>query len=339
MEVHLGPHEHCDEVSQLPCQKLIIAGEDVPSFCDMLPRILFECISREKWTSTNVFVQINAECVTDIENEDTGPENDCPSVKRLLEPFCCLHGMQIRVGGFVTPSYKERIEQCAARQPPTAVDIVSLVSKYREEGIEAFLNGRIVTRARRYESALQILMSGYTRLKFHPAAVETPDPSEENALKTMNTLQIHLRSVLASTYLELGEHSKSYRCAQNLGLTKWHIFWNHEQLPKQTQLRRLCAHTMFSKALAGKELGQPVQALIDLDLGLYFDRYNEKMKEERDVLCRLLPKKLDSDLGMKWAGTLAKRSKNPKQRQDSKVTKMAVEWKHLETLIKGNYEI
>ena len=339
MEVHLGPHRHSDEVSQLPCEKLIIAGEDVTSFCNMLPRIYFECYSLrsgENRTSTHVFVQVNADGVADIENGDTGPENDCPLVKRLLEPFCHLHGMRIRVGGFVTPSYKQRIEQCAARAPPTAAELISIVSKHREEGNEATRKEKLVTAAKRYESALEMLDSGYIRLTARPARVEATVPPRKKDLAEMNALQIYLRSTLASTYLTLGEHSKSYRCAQDLGLSRSYVFWYHS-FPEVSQLWRVCGHIMFCKALAGKELGQPVQALMDLDLGLYFDRFNKRMVKEREVLCGLLPKKLDSDLEMKWACALPKRSKNPKRRQDFKATQIAVEWKHLETLIKGNY--
>ena len=339
MEMHLGPHGHSDEGSG---EKFIIAGEDVPSFCKVLQTEYFErngIWGGENRTLINVSVQVNAEGVADIENENTGPEYDCPSVKRLLEPFCRLRGMRIRVGGFVTPSYKERIEHCGTRLPPTAVDLVSMVSKYREEGNEATQNGKFVTAAKRYESALDMLNSGYTRLTDHPVTVETSVLSEHRALAIMEYLQIILRSVLASTYLKLGEHSKSYRCAQDLGLAKWHVFWYYEG-NAHTKLRRLCAHIMLYKALAGKALGQPVQALMDLDLGLHFDRYDEndeKLGKERKVMCGLILKKLDSDLELKWPCALATRKKKPKQRQKYAAAQHLARWKDAETLIKGNY--
>ena len=342
MEVHLGPHKHSDERSG---EKFIIAGEDVPSFCNVLQREYFErngIWGRENQTLINVSVQVNAEGIADIENENTGPENDCPSVKRLLEPLCRLRGMRIRVGGFVTPSYKERIEKCATRPPPTAVDLVSVVSKYREEGNEATRNGKLVTAADRYESALDMLNSGYTRLTDHPVTVKTSVLSEKRALAMMEFLEIIIGSVLASTYLKLGEHSKSYRCAQDMGLTKWHVFWYSEgtayfEGTASIELRRICAHIMLCKALAGKALGQPVQALMDLDLGLRFDPDNEKLSKERKVMCGLILKQLDSDLDFKWPCALATRKKNQKQRQKSATAQHLARWKDAEALIKGNY--
>ena len=338
MGVHLGPHEHSDEGSQLPHEKFIIAGEDVPSLCNVLQREYFEdndIWGPEKPTLINVSVQVNAEGVADIENENVYPKNDCPWVKRLLEPFCRLRGMRIRVGGFVTPSYKEKIEQCATRLPPMAVDLVSMVSKYREEGNQATHNGKLVTAAKRYESALDTLNSGHTRLTYDPMTED-----ENKALAKMEFLQIVLRSVLASAYLELGEHSKSYRCAQDLGLGRWHRFKYYRGGAK-LKLRHICAHIMLCKALAGKALGQPVQALMDLDLGLHFDPYDEndeKLSKERKVLCGLLLKKWYSDLDMRLrACALATRSIKSKHRQDLEVTQKRVSWKNLETLMKGNY--
>ena len=340
MEVHLSPHGHSDEGSQSPLEKFIIAGEDVPSFCNILPGLYFEpnsVRSHENQTSINVTVQVNAEGVADTEIGDTGPENDFPSVKRLLEPFCRLHGMRIRVGGFVTPSYKKRIEQCAARQPLTAIDLVSMVSKYRDEGNEATVNGKLVTAAKRYQWALDMLNPGYTRLTDNPGLVETPVLSEKRALAMMEFLHIILRSVLAATYLELGEYAKAYRCAQDRGLTKWDVWWNRETVLK-VKMWQVCAHILFCKALAGKALGQPVQALMDLDLGLRFEPHDKEIRRERKVMCFLVLKKLDSDLGVGLrACASATRSTKPKHRQDSEATPKLVSWKNLETLIKGSY--
>lgn len=332
MEVHLGPHRHRDELSQYPYEQLIIAGEDVPHFCNILPGVYVErhrLWGGEEWTSTNVSVQINVERVADIEKESTGPNNDCPSVKRLLEPFCRLYGMRVRIGGYVTLSYKERIEQCAARQPPTAAELVSMVFRYREEGNDATQHGNLTTAAKKYETALDLLLSGYMRLTVHPATVASPEFPTKETLTEMNNLQVNLRSVLASSYLELGEYAKSYRCAQDV------CFYE----VKSIAVWQDCAHVMFCQALAGKALGQPVQALMDLDLGLQFDRYDEKMKKERKVLCDLVRKEMDSDLQMKWTCALNTRSNKSKKRQNSAAAQNVARWKFLEALIKGKYNI
>lgn len=341
MAVHVGPHGHKDEVLQLPCEKVIIAGEDVASFGNMLPTIYFECVSprsREDRTSPNVFVQINAEGILDVENEHTSPQNDCPSVIRLLEPFCHLHGLRISVGGVVTPSYKERIEQCAARTPPTFAELISMVCKYKDEGDEAKEVNNFVTAAQRYESALEMLDEGHIRLIVHPETIKLPAPLRREDRAKIISLQLHLRSLLASTYLALGEHSKAYRCAQDLGLTNSYYFRYHDY-SEARQLCEVCAHIMLCKALAGKELGQPVQALMDLDLGLRFAGYNDnyKLRKERKLMCVLVLKKLDSDLGIKWTSALATKSTKHKQRQTSKATEKLAQWRDLENLIKGRY--
>lgn len=318
MRVHISPHWYSDERSHTPFDQFIIAGDDLPSFCNILPRLNIHGLGhwkREIWISTNVCVQINVQRFADVESNKTKPETDHFSVKRLLEPFRRLYGMRVRVGGHVTPSYKESIEYCAARQPPTAVDLVCMISKRREEGTQSMQSSNIATAVTTFESALDLLRSGHMRLTIHPVTVATPETPDKQVTTAMQTLEINLRCLLASSYLELGEHAKSYRCAQDLRLTKLFDRYCNLNPPEGPDWARI----MSIEAMAGKVLGQPVQALMDLDLGLTFSPDDEAMKEERKSLCGFVRKKMNSDLQMNGVRALDRRTTRLKERQPSAV--------------------
>ena len=318
MRVHISPHWYSDERSHTPFDQFIIAGDDLPSFCNILPGLNIHGLrhwKREIWISTNVCVQINVQRFADVERNNTKPETDPSSVKKLLEPFRRLYGMRVRVGGHLTPSYKESIEQCAARQPPTAADLVRMISKRREEGTQSMQSINIATAVTTFESALDLLRSGHMRHTIHPVTVATPETPDKQVTTAMQTLEINLRCLLASSYLELGEHAKSYRCAQDLRLTKLYDRYCTLNPPEGPDWARI----MFIQAMAGKALGQPVQALMDLDLGLTFSPDDEAMKEERKILCGFVRKKMNSDLQMNQARGLDTRTTRLKKSQPSAV--------------------
>ena len=336
MEVRLSHHWDGDEWAHRPYKQLIIAGDDVPQFCNILPGIYLGHLRPWDglWVSANVCVQISIKRIADIENENTCPNNEPTSAKRLLEPFRRLYGMRLRIEGHVTPSYKEEIEQCAARHPPTAADLVSMVIKDRDEGNEAKAIGNLAAALRRYESALHLLRSGSMRLTVHPVTVEAPERPEEKILAELHLVHINLIFLLTSTYLELGNPVESYRWAQRLGLARWNFSLYRE---KYRPAWLDCASIMVCLASAGKALRQPVQALMDLDLALKFPSADEEMVIERKVLCGLVRKQMDADLHMKWARDLDIRSTELEDRQRSAAAQIMEGWENLEALIKNEY--
>lgn len=334
MEVHLSSHWDSDVGLHLPYEQLIIVGDDVPHLCNILPGVYLGRLERwghEDWISNNVCIQINIKRNAGVENDIAGPNYDSPLVKRLLEPFCRLYGMRVRVRGHVTPSYKESIEQCAARQAPTAKELVSMVFKDREEGNEAFQDGNLSTALIKYELALDLLRSGYSRLTICSVTVETPELPSTEVRTAMDILQINLKCLIASAYLRLGEYTKCYRCAQDLGLTDWHV-------DSSSNAHFLggpdCARILFCKALAGNALGQPVQALIDLSLGLNFAMdNNEALKKKRKVLRGLMQNEMDVDLHMILACALDRPIEKSKKAQRSGLTPSMAQWRDLDALI------
>ena len=341
MEVHLSHSWDRDEGAHHPYEQFIIAGDDVPQLCNILPGIYLERVRLwvdgwvdGLWVATNVCVQISIKRIADTENENTPPNNESSTVKRLLEPFRRLYGMRLRVGGHVTPSYKEEIEQCAARHPPTAADLVTMVIKDRDKGNEAKQRGNLAAALRRYESAMDLFKAGCMRLTIHPVTVETPELLEPKTLAEMNLLEINLMFLLASTYLELGRPAESYRCVQELGLTRSNFGLYRDLFRPVWQD---CAHIMFCKALAGKTLGQPVQALLSLDIALKFSFADEEMENERKVLCGLVRKQMDRDLHVTRVRNLDIRRTELENRQQSATAQSVNGWKDLEALINNEF--
>ncbi len=325
MEVHLRMKRENDQGwSRLPREQIIIAGDDVSQFCNLLPGVNLDPERpwlRQVWASlsTDVCIQININRISDEENAN----NDPPMVKRLLEPFRRFYGIRIQVEGHVTPSYKKNIEHCAAQQVPTAVDLISMVSKNKEEGNEAKRNGNLDTALERYEAALDLMSLGMQ---------STTHLLTAGTVAEINILLIKLRSLLASAYLEFGEPAKSYRYAQGLRLTKSEVNqYRDAALPVVPDY----VHMMFCKALAGKILGQPVQALMDLDVALEHSPPDEKMKGERTVLCDLVREKMNNEVQMKWACALGARSTKLKKGRRSVPAQSMERWKELEALIES----
>lgn len=190
-----------------------------------------------------------------------------------------------------------------------------MISKRREEGTQAMQNSNIATAVTTFESALDLWRSGHMHLTIHPVTVATPETPDKQVTTAIQTLEINLRCLLASSYLELGGHAKSYRCAQDLRLTKFFDRYCTLNPPEGPDWARI----MFIQAMAGKALGQPVQALMDLDLGLTFSPDDEAMKEERKSLCGFVRKKMNSDLQMNGARAFDRRTTRLKKRQPSAV--------------------
>lgn len=289
MEVHLSSAWDSYERHQHFLQ-LIVAGDDIPAFCDILPGVClghtrFQKNHRWFWTSTSVL--INVRCIVGTDDMESGLNDDSFFVKRLLEPFRRLYGTRVKIEGHVTPSYKKSVEDSAAQRSPTAAELVCMVSSVRKKGNDALQNGDLAIASTQYESALALLRSGFMRLCVLPATGEMPELPEKGAETMIRKLQMNLGSLLASVYLDLGEYAKSYRCAQDIrcSISSLIVFAD-----EPIQLKLDCGHLMFCKALAGKALGQPVQALMDLDLALKFCPDDEAMKRENDLLCEMLGK-------------------------------------------------
>ena len=307
LEVHVGPQASGDKrIPRVQCGHVIIAGEDVPKFCMKFPRIFPEDIDAwdgKEYISGKVGVEIDVRGNALAGDEKNGFSNDSPSVKRLLEPFRRLYGHHIRVGGHVTTSYKESIEASAAQPPPTVEDVIYMVSKGRDEGNEAMQNGSLGTALARYQSALDTLISAKTRFARRTWKVTYSQHYDDSVEVAMDMLHMSLRSLLAGTYLKVGEYAKSYGCAQNLRFSRLNAFTD-----KNSCVQQEFAHILFCKVLAGKALGQPVQALMDIDQGLALRPDDEEMKEERKILCDLVRKKIDSDTRMTRASALHTRT-------------------------------
>ena len=327
MEVHLRTSWDSPQGwTRPPREKIVIAGEDVSQFCSLLPRVSLETPMpwhRRNWPSlsTDICIQINIKRISDEENVN----NNFPMTKRLLEPFRRFYGIRVQVEGYVTPSYKESIEQCAIRQVPTATDLISMVSKDKEEGNEAKRNGNLDTALGKYEAALNLMNLGCMHITTFPPTSET--------VADVDVLLVELRSLLASAYLESGEASKSYCCAQEMRLTKSKV---NQYLDAGLPVLPDLVHILFCKALAGKTLGQPIQALMDLDVALEHSPTDEKMKEEREILCDLVREKMKNEVQRKWACALGVRSEKLKKDQRSGAAQSVARRKELEALIESN---
>ena len=324
LEVHLGPRgpqTSCGR--QLLPQRVVVAGDDVPQLCYFLPQICYNHYTFSDdsgWLSLKVHVEINVRSNAVAEDEKGDCDNDPPSVKRLLEPFRQLYGYHVVVEGYVTTSYKESIEASAAEVPPNGLNVIGIVSKGRDEGNEAMQKGSLGIALSRYQSALDVMTSAYKRFRATTYKLSEWGIADKSDMIAMDILQLSLRSVLADTYLKVGEYAKSYGCAQDL------YVWYDLDDDANISVRPDFVHMMFCKALAGKALGEPIQALRDIDEALQKSPNDEAMTEERKVLCGLVRKKLQSDVRMFWAGGLnartgklkkpnkvkkVKRSKNP----------------------------
>ena len=314
LEVRMGPQEpQTSGGDQLLAQRFIVAGDDVLKLCSILPRI---CYNRDPsdgwlWVPGKVDVKINVRSNAVAEDEKDGCGNDPPSVKRLLEPFRRLHGYRVSVEGHVTASYKESIETSAAQPSPTANDVVCMASKSRDEGIEAMQKRSFGTASALLQAALDVMISAYDRICATRRTVPESDIPEESTLIEIDRLHIKVRSLLAEAYLRVGEFAKSYGCAQDL--ESWYYLYANANITVQTDL----VHIIFCKALAGEALGQPVQALRDIDEALRYSPDNEAMKEERQILCGLVRKKLQSDVQMFWEGGLNARTVKSKKSNNS----------------------
>ena len=306
LEVHLGPRgrqESCGE--QILAQRIVVAGDDVRSLCIFLPRICYNHYHFSEgsgWIPRTVDVELNVQSNAIPEDEKDGCDNDPLSVKRLLEPFRQVYGYNVAVAGHVTSSYKESIEACANEVPPDALKVIRMASKGRDEGNEAVQKGNLGVALSQYESALHVMTSAYKRFAATRLNLAEWGIADKEDLMAMDKLQLNLRSFLADAYLQLGKFAKSYGCAQDLDC--WYDLDAQTNISIQPDLVRM----MFCKALAGKALGEPVQALRDLDEALRYDPNDEAMREERKVLCGLVRKKLHSDVRMTWADGLNART-------------------------------
>lgn len=319
LEVHLPPNLGSDGRLLFPHEPVIIAGEDLPHLCTIMLGICHKRVEFENskhWDQIKVSVEVNVRSIAVTEKHKAGFTHDPPSVRSLLEPFRRLYSFRLRVGGHVTASYKEDIEESAAQIPPATATLICTVSKYRDEGNEAMQNGDLDTALTRYRSALDMLISAkirfaamkidYHTLKFLP---------EVNDLIALDVLHVRLRSILAGTYLEIGAYAKSYGCAQESQRYCWQMYLDALNLTRPD-----LGHTMLCKALAGKALGEPVQALIDIDEALSYCPGDKTMTEERRILCGLVRKEMHSDVQMGWADALKTRtakSKKSKRHQRS----------------------
>ena len=321
LEVHLGPRglqwiseykilpQRVNQYQILP-QRVVVAGDDVSQLCCLLPRICYSHYTLPIYldgTPGTVDLELNVRSNAIAKDEKDDDDNDPPSVKRLLEPFRQLYGYNVTVEGHVTTSYKKSIEASAAVPPPTASDVVSMVSKGRDEGNEAMQIGSLDIALLRYQSALNFLMSAYRRFTSRYSVLAELKVSDASNMKAMDLLQLSLRSLLADTYLKVGEYAKSYACAQDLDC--WTNLFPHQNASIQPDLVRMT----FCKALAGKALGEPVQALRDIDEALEFFPNDEAMKEERIIICGLVRKKLQSDVRETWARSLNSRTRKLKE--------------------------
>ena len=318
LEVHLGPLSKDGKALHFPRERTIIAGEDVPQTCTMLPGICIDSVrswDAREYISSKMGIEIKVRSIAITENEKSGFGSNPPSVKWLLEPFRRLRGFRVRVEGHVTASYKESIETSAAEQPPTAVELVSMVSVSRDEGNEAIRNGSLDTALTRFQSALDMLISAYMRFYYLRRTLQIAEYPDDSTMIAMDILQISLRSLLADTYLKAGQYTTSYRSAQDF--STWCLDLNCDDL---ISARPDLVRMMFCKVLAGKALGEPVQALRDLDEALKLCPNDESMKNERTVLCALIQKRIHNDVRTSWADALKTRtakSKKAKKHQSS----------------------
>ena len=328
LEVHLGPRTpQMIGKRQIHQQQVVVAGDDVQQLCCVLPRICYnDWTLRDgwEWIKIKVDVELNVRSNVVAEDGKDSCDNDPPLVKQLLEPFRQLYGYNVTVEGHVTTSYKKSIEASAAEPPPNALDVVCIVSKGRDEGNEARQKGSLGIAMSRYQSALDFMTSAYNGFKSRInglAQWEIPDKSD---LIAMDILQVSLRSTLAETYLTIGEFAKSYGCAQDLNC--WYLFDDRADIPVDAHIPAVpdLVRMMFCKALAGKALGEPAQALRDIDEALRYSPNDEAMEEERKVLCRLVRKKIHSDVRMTWARGLNARTGKLKKPNKSKKKKRSI---------------
>ena len=319
LEVHLGPRgPQTSYGRQILPQRVVVAGDDVPQLCCFLPQICYNHYTfsaDRRWVSRKVHVEINVRSNAFAEDEKYDCDNDPPSVKRLLEPFRQLYGYHVVVEGYVTTSYKESIEASAAEPPPYALAVVCMVSKGRDEGNEAMQKGSLAIALSRYQSALDVMTSAYKCFASTTLKLSEWGIADKSDMIAMDILQLSLRSLLADTYLKVGEYAKSYGCAQ--GLYGWYDLDANANISVRPDFVRM----MFCKALAGKALGEPIQALRDIDEALSYSPNDEAMTEERKVLCGLVRKKIQSDVRMTWDGGLNARTGKLKKPNKSKKVK------------------
>ena len=336
LKVLLSPRLSDDGWRQPSHEQVIMAGEDLPHFCNVLPGIYLGHVqlpNTDMWKSEKFYVHINVRSIAVAEDENGSHDTDHSSVKKLLEPFSRLNGMHLLIGGQVTASYKKTIEENAAQELPTVTDLVHMISHRKNEGNEAIRNGKPDIALRQYQSSLNLLRSCYMHYIYNITTAETAQGLERQFIVAMDILLLNLTSLLAVTYLEIGEYAKSYGCTRYLWLR---CSWIHsdELIPARPD----CGRIMHCKALAGKALGQPVQALMDIDLGLKFAPDDEAMKQERKVLCELVRDKMDCDTQMICASTLNVKTAKSKKRQCSAAAQDISRRKELETLINGKYD-
>ena len=319
LEVHLGPRSPQTSCSrQILPQRVVVAGDDVPQLCCLLPRICYNHFTFSDgsgWVSGKVNVEISVRSNAVAEDEKDGCDNDPPSVKRLLEPFRQLYGYRVAVEGHVTTSYKESIEASAAESSPNASEVICMVSKGRDEGNEAMQKGSLGIALSRYQSALDVLTSANNRFQSTKLNLSGWGIADKSDLIAIDILQLSLRVLLADTYLKVGEYAKSYGCAQDLDC------WYELNADINISVRPDFVRMMFCKALVGKALGEPIQALRDIDKALSCSPNDEAMEEERKVLCGMVRKKLQSDVRMTWAGGLNARTGKLKEPNKSKKVK------------------
>ena len=314
LEVHLGPRglQMSDGRAIFP-QRVVVAGDDVPKLCCFLPQICYTHYifsNGWEWIGNKVDVEIKVLSNAFAEDEEDSCDKDPPSVKRLLEPFRQLYGYHVTVEGPVATSYKKSIEASAAEEPPSPSDVVRMVSKGRDEGYEAFQKGSLGIALLRYQSALHVMTSAYKLLEARRSSSAERQIYNKSDLVAMDVVQLNLRSLLAETYLKVEEFAKSYACAQDLDT--WYSLRTGADISVAPDRVRI----FLCKALAGKALGEPIQALRDIDEALSYSPNDEALKEERKVLCGLVRKKLQSDVRMTWADGLNARTgklKKPNQ--------------------------
>lgn len=294
LEVHLPPNLGSDGRLHFPYERAIIAGEDLPHLCSTMLGICHKRVGFENskhWDQVKVSVEINIRSIAVTETNKAGFIHDPPSVRSLLEPFRRLCSFRLRIGGHVTASYKEDIEKSAAQIPPAAATLICIVSKYRDEGDKASQNGDLDTALTRYRSALDMLISA--RIRFQAMRIYDHTQKflpELNDLIALDVLHVRLRSILAGTYLKIGAYAEAYGCAQESQRLRFQIY------NEAVNLTRLdLGHTMLCKAVAGKALGEPVQALRDIDEALRYCPGDKMMKKERKSLCGLVRKERHRD--------------------------------------------
>ena len=328
LEVHLGPRApQMIDKRQIHIQRVVVAGDDVAKLCCFLPLICYNHFTiRDGWEriSNRVDVEINVRSNAISADEKGSCDKDPPSVKRLLEPFRQLYGYNVTVEGHVTTAYKESIEASAAEPPPTALDVACIASKGRDEGNEARQKGNLGIAMSRYQSALDFMTSAYNRLNSERSGLAQWQIPDKSDLIAMDILQVSLRSLLAETYLQVEEFAKSYGCAQDLDC--WYLLDDRADIPVDADVPAVpdLVRMMFCKALAGKALGEPVQALRDIDEALKYSPNDEGMEEERKVLCGLVRKKLNSDVRLTWAGGLNVRTGKLKKPNKSRKVKRSI---------------